>query len=63
MVQVRERYTSIEATAPEQAAVAGLMASTETPFGRPSLDIHMATLGHGALLLSPSEPVDEPGDE
>jgi hypothetical protein len=58
-VQVREFHTTI-ATSVQQDAVADLMAPTEAPIGRPSLDIPVAG---DILLFAPAEPVDEPGDD
>jgi hypothetical protein len=53
------------ATEAQRAAVGELMATTETPFGRPSITLASPSPDnpHGLILLSPAEPVDEPGDE
>lgn len=53
--------TTTAATKAQRAAVGELMATTETPFGRPSITMSMDP--EEPILLSPAEPVDEPGDE
>lgn len=69
-MQVREATSAavmgLVATAQEQAAVAELMAPPERLVGRPLLHIPRAAgllLLLGALVLSPTEPADEPDDE
>jgi hypothetical protein len=50
----------VSSTAAQQSAVAELMAPTENPVGRPSITMPYSL---GELMLSPAEPVDEPGDD
>ncbi|MGH3751474.1 MAG: hypothetical protein ACRDRP_02060 [Pseudonocardiaceae bacterium] len=61
-MQATRTFSGLVATAPEQAAVAELMAPSESMVGRPPLFIPRAgatLLLLGALLASPTEPADD----
>lgn len=60
-MQALHTSTTTTATEAQRAAVAELTTATETPFARPS--IRLQAPPEGILLISPGEPVDEPGDE
>jgi hypothetical protein len=64
IMQTLHTRTTTTATEAQRAAVAELMASIETPFGRPSITMADPTAEPPQfLIISPADPVDEPDDE
>lgn len=58
-----QHRTTPSPTMAEQAAVAELIVSGETPFARPSITMPTGFGPYVIVVVGPAEPVDEPDDE